>query len=138
MEPDYDASGTEHLHPIKPPALLIAEDEEVNITYIQIVLARTNIPILLARDGTEAVEMCRNHPEIALVLMDIRMPGMDGLEATGIIREFRPNLPVFALSAGGMADEERRIMGAGCSGFLLKPVKKEKILALVSQYLLIS
>lgn len=135
MEPSCNNSGHDHLHPAKTPAILVAEDEEVNITFIQLALARTKVPVLLAKNGAEAVEMCMKHQEIALVLMDIRMPEMDGLTATSKIREFRPELPVFALTAGGMPDEERRIKAAGCTGFILKPVKKEKILSLVAQYL---
>ncbi len=138
METSCDKSGHDHLHPAKPPAILVAEDEEVNITFMQLALSRTHAPVILAKDGAEAVELCRNHPEVALVLMDIRMPEMDGLTATSKIREFRPDLPVYALTAGGMLDEERRILAAGCTGFLPKPVKKEKILALVAQYLPVS
>ncbi len=116
------------------PMVLIAEDEESNYLYIEVVLKAAELDYLLAKNGEEAVTFCRQHPEISMVLMDIKMPVMNGLEATRLIREFRPELPIFATTAYAQIGDEQRFLAAGCNGYLPKPIKKEKLLALIQKY----
>lgn len=114
---------------IKSSVVLIAEDDESNSYYLQKILKSESVSILLANDGIEAVEQCRNHPEISLVLMDIKMPLMDGLEATRQIKSFRKDLPVIAITAFAMTGDKKRAMEAGCDEYLAKPVGKDELLA---------
>jgi PAS domain S-box-containing protein len=116
------------------PLVLLAEDEESNYMYMEAVLKMAGCDYLIAKDGKEAVALCKQHPEITLVLMDIKMPVMNGLEATKRIREFRPELPIIATTAYAQTGEEQRFLAGGCDGYLAKPIKKEKLLALLQKY----
>ncbi len=117
----------------KDKTLLIAEDEESNVQFIKAVLRATGIQLLLAGNGLEAVEQCKSHPEIVVVLMDIKMPRMDGLEATRIIKSLRPELPVIATTAFAMAREKEEILAAGCNDYLPKPFKREDLIEKIHQ-----
>jgi PAS domain S-box-containing protein len=116
------------------PLVLVAEDEESNYLYMQAVLKKARCEYLLAKTGKEAVAMCKQYPDISLVLMDIKMPVMNGIEATKIIRGFRPYLPIIATTAYVQTGDEQRFLAAGCDGYLPKPIKKEKLLALFQKY----
>ena len=117
------------------PLVLLAEDEESNYLYMEVVLKKAGYDYLLAKNGEEAVDFCKQHPDITLVLMDIKMPVMNGLEATKRIREFRHELPIIATTAYAQTGDEQRFLAAGCDGYLPKPIKKEKLLALFQKYL---
>ena len=67
------------------------------------------------------------HPEISLVLMDLKMPVMDGFEATQKIKSFRKDLPVIAITAFAMSGDEKRILEAGCDDYIAKPIKRETL-----------
>ncbi len=117
------------------PLILIAEDDESNYQYMEFVLKMFGCDILLAKDGAEAVALCRQRPEITLVLMDIKMPVMNGLEATKLIREFRSDLPIIVTTAYAQTGDEPRFLAAGCTGYLAKPIRKEKLFKLLEKYL---
>ncbi|MEI7491268.1 MAG: response regulator [Bacteroidota bacterium] len=131
---------------IQPPAasrpdwqnktLLIAEDEESNIQFLKAVLRSTGIKLLVAVNGLEAVEHCKTHPEIVVVLMDIKMPRMDGIDATKIIKSFRKDLPIIATTAFAMLGEREYILGAGCDDYLPKPITREVLLAKINKHLI--
>jgi len=107
-----------------PLSILIAEDDESNLFYLATILKRANLTIFSAYNGKEAVEHCQLHPEIALVLMDIRMPVMDGMEATREIKTFRKELPIIAVTAFAMSCDEKKAREAGCDDYLTKPLNK--------------
>ena len=114
--------------------VLIAEDEESNYLYMEVVMKILKINHLHAVNGAEAVELCKQNSKITLVLMDIKMPVMNGLEATQLIHEFRPELPIIATTAYAQTGDEHRFLAAGCDGYLAKPVKKESLLSLLQKY----
>jgi CheY-like chemotaxis protein len=105
--------------------ILVAEDDEFNFFYINMLLKADLVDIYHAENGQEAVEFCRNNPDIDLVLMDLKMPVMDGFEATSLIKAFRNDLPVIAVTAFSGSEDRRKAMSAGCDEFLTKPLKKE-------------
>jgi PAS domain S-box-containing protein len=115
--------------------VLVVEDEENNYKLMQVLLSRHNLNILHAVNGKIAVEICKAESTIDLVFMDIKMPVMDGIEATGIIKNERPKLPVIALTAFAFGIEKDRIIRAGCDDFVPKPVKKEIIATMIKKYL---
>ncbi|NTV99182.1 MAG: response regulator [Chlorobiaceae bacterium] len=126
--------------PAEPPpslTILIAEDDEVSRLLLKKTLKGQNIRILCAQTGTEAVEMVEQYPEIDLVLMDIKMPQLNGYDATRLIKQKRPELAVIAQTAFSMADERRKAMEAGCDGFIVKPVKKQELLELMKELLIL-
>jgi len=119
----------------KNKTLLIAEDEESNVQYLTAVLKSTGIHLLTAVNGLEAVEQCKVHPEIAVVLMDIKMPRMNGLEATRIIKSFRSDLPVIAITAFAMTRDKEHFLGAGCDDYLPKPLRRDDLIAIIQKHL---
>ena len=108
--------------------ILIAEDDKVSSMVLKSILKGMNITIFHADNGREAVELARRHPELNIVLMDIKMPVMDGLEATKLIREMRPDLPVIAQSAFVSDDCRMKAREAGCEAFIAKPIKQQELL----------
>jgi len=140
--PYYDASPV-HLKLVSKeaavnksnhPVILIAEDDEVNSIYLQTILKISSYATLVAMDGKEAVELCRQHPEISLVLMDIKMPVMDGMEATREIKSFRENLPIIATTAFAMNEDIKKAKDAGCDDYLAKPVSKEVLIETLKKH----
>jgi PAS domain S-box-containing protein len=115
--------------------ILIVEDEVNNHTFLEEILSRRNVKILHAWDGFEAVEQVMTHPEISLVLMDIKMPVMDGFEATRFIKKFRPSLPVIAQTAYALASDRERAMKGGCDDFIVKPIERIPFLKMVNRHL---
>lgn len=116
-------------------SLLIAEDEDSNFKYLQIVLRQTQIQIHRARNGHEVMQLLEDHPGIDLILMDIKMPEMDGLEATRKIRTFNEDIPIVALTAYAMSDDREISLEAGCNDYISKPVRKSRIFSVLSRYL---
>ena len=115
--------------------ILIVEDDWVSSQYLDRILTDANITLLHAENGKEAVELVRSTPDIGLVLMDIRMPVMDGFEATKEIKKLRPELPIVAQTAYAYNEEKKKILAAGCNDYLAKPVDDEKLMELINRYL---
>lgn len=114
------------------PLILVAEDEDSNFELVRIVLAK-RYRLIRARNGIEAVTMCEeDHPD--LVLMDIRMPDMNGLDATRIIKEVNHDIPIVALSAYAFDENIREAKAAGCDEFMAKPFRVEDLLDMVRKY----
>ena len=114
--------------------ILIAEDDESNRFYLETVLKKANYLVHAVLNGKEAVHYCLKHPEIRLVLMDIRMPVLDGMEATREIKLFRKELPVIAITAFAMNGDEKRAREAGCDDYLIKPLNKSTLLERVARF----
>lgn len=110
------------------PLILVAEDEISNFKLIEAILKRNNYEVIRAENGAEAVEMCRDNSEINLVLMDIRMPIMDGLIATKKIKSFKPDLPIIAQTAYAMDGDEDKAIEEGCDDYISKPIKRDLLL----------
>lgn len=114
------------------PMILVAEDEDSNYELVRIVLSK-RYRLLRAVNGIEAVTLCEDeHPD--MILMDIRMPGMNGLDATRIIKEVSHDIPVVALSAYAFDENIREAKAAGCDDFMAKPFRVEDLLDMVEKY----
>jgi CheY-like chemotaxis protein/nitrogen-specific signal transduction histidine kinase len=112
--------------------ILVAEDEDSNYELVKIVLQK-RYRLIRAHNGIEAVQMNEDeHP--AMILMDIRMPGMNGLDATRIIKEVSHNTPVVALSAYAFDENIREAKAAGCDEFMAKPFRVENLIEMVRKY----
>lgn len=114
--------------------VLVVEDDFYNNEYIKEILSDTGINLLFADNGKQAVEMALSTP-VDLVLMDIRLPDIDGYEATRQIIQKKPLLKVIAQTAYAAHDEKQKAMDAGCVEYLSKPTRREVLLSALSKYL---
>lgn len=113
--------------------ILVAEDNDSNFVLMSYILRKT-YEFERARNGQEAVEMVDDgHYDI--VLMDVKMPVMDGLEATRLIKRKHPELPVVALTANAFDSDRQLAMEAGCDAFLAKPISREECLNTIGEIL---
>ena len=115
--------------------ILIAEDDNINYLLIEKIVKSFNFKIIRAHDGLEAVEHCKTNIEIDLVLMDIKMPNMNGYDAFTAIREFNKNIPIIAQTSYSFEEELLKIKELGFTDFISKPIKKEKLFALIKKYM---
>jgi len=114
--------------------ILIAEDEQSNFDFLKILLTRMNIKVLWAKDGLEAVQLCETDPSINLVLMDIKMPRLNGYDATKLIKSKRPDLPIVAQTAYAMISDQQEAEQSGCDEYLSKPLKINQIIEILEKY----
>ncbi len=119
----------------KDKTILLAEDEEINLFYLQTVLKSTGVNIVVAVNGLEAVEHCEKNKDISLVLMDIKMPEMDGITATRIIKAGRQQLPIIATTAYALSSDREKCIEAGCIDYLPKPIRRDHLMAMMNKYL---
>ncbi len=117
------------------PKILIAEDVESNYLYLNAVLSKINAVVHWAKNGKEAVDIFKKEEKIDLILMDLQMPEMNGYEATKIIKEADPELPIIAQTAFAMSDDREKAINAGCDDYLAKPIKSKDLLHIVSKYI---
>lgn len=120
--------------PILNDCLLIAEDEDSNYQYLMEILEDFGIEIWRAKNGKEAVEMYQDNSNINMILMDIKMPVLDGYEATRKIRMFDSNVPIIAQTAFVLGDERIQALEAGCTDYIPKPFKKEEIYSIIRKH----
>jgi len=113
--------------------ILVAEDNESNFILMTYILKRS-YQYLRAKNGQEAVDMVEKGG-IDLVLMDIKMPVKDGLEATKEIKDAHPEIPIIALTANAFDSDRQLAFEAGCNDFLSKPVSSEKCLNTIAKYI---
>ncbi|MCX6287963.1 MAG: PAS domain S-box protein [Bacteroidetes bacterium] len=133
LEPEKKEIRTDVAKDLTGTTILIVEDEEDNYFFLETVLQKTKAKTLYARDGREAVELCKANPEINIVLMDIKMPVMSGDEATKIIKEIRRDLPVIAQTAYATMAEVKKYMAIGFDAYITKPINIDKLLEVIKE-----
>lgn len=114
--------------------ILIAEDEKSNFRFLEVLLKRTNAKIIRAINGVEAIELFKIS-RIDLILMDIKMPVMDGLEATREIKKLNKDIPIIALTAYAMQNDSNICKDAGCNDYVSKPISQDKLFLVLKKYL---
>ena len=114
--------------------ILVAEDEETNYLFIEAILENTKVTLVWARNGVEAVETFKQQNDIDLILMDIKMPEMDGLAATINIRLHSSTVPIIAQTAYAMSEDRKKCLNAGCSDYLTKPMHHKLLLSTIEKY----
>jgi PAS domain S-box-containing protein len=115
--------------------VLAAEDDDISYLFLVKIFSGLNVRLVRALNGSEAVELCNLMPDVSLVLMDVKMPVMDGYEATRLIKKLKPGLPVIALTAFAFAEDKEKALNAGCDDYLSKPVKQTELLAVMKRFL---
>jgi len=115
--------------------VLIVEDDLINFKVIEAMLRNTKINIIHADTGVMAIEHVRLFPKIDIVLMDVHLPEMSGLEATGRIVKMNKTLPVIAQTANAMSEDKEKCLEAGCVDYISKPIDMGDLFAKISKYL---
>jgi len=116
-------------------SILIVEDDEFNFLLLNELLSRYNINIIRALNGIESVIACDNQNNIDLVLMDIKMPEMDGYTATARIKKNRPEIPVIAVTAYAQDTDREKILAEGFAGYISKPIDRNQLQKILTKYL---
>jgi len=115
--------------------ILIVEDEEVSRFFFKKALKKTQANLFFVNDGIEAVSMIQENTEIDAVLMDIRLPRMNGIEATLKIKEINPEMPIIIQSAYALNSTKDEAIKSGCNEFITKPIHIETLLSLLQKHL---
>lgn len=128
-----ETNDTSYFWPNK--TILIVEDNETSNIYFEAALRKTKANLLWAKNGLDAVELVKTKSGIDLVLMDINMPKLDGIEATRIIKSLFPEIIVVVQTAFLLSGEERMCQEAGCDEFITKPIRLKYLLDTINHYL---
>lgn len=115
--------------------ILVVEDDEINYLFLEEVLLQMNYSSIHAKNGMEAISLLKVYPEIKLILMDIKMPVMNGNEATIKIKELRPEIPVIAQTAYALSSEIEAFKKSGFDDFITKPINKSKLVEIINNYI---
>jgi CheY-like chemotaxis protein len=114
--------------------ILIAEDDIISQRLLTEMIKIFSSKVLTVWNGLKAVEICRNQPDIDLILMDIRMPKMDGLEAARQIRQFNDKVIIIAQTAYTLTNDMLKAIDAGCDDYISKPINRNLLMALINKY----
>jgi len=116
--------------------ILIVEDEETNYRFIQIILESSKANVLWARNGSECLNICTNNLDVELILMDIQLPEMSGLELTKKVKAFRKEIKVIAQTAYALEGDEDKALESGCDDYITKPIDRLILLDKINKLLL--
>jgi CheY-like chemotaxis protein/nitrogen-specific signal transduction histidine kinase len=119
---------------IKNLKILVAEDDEISYIILTSMLQKISNEVLHAKTGVEVVESCRNNPDLDLVLMDIKMPDMDGYEATHQIRQFNTDIIIIAQTAYAFSGDREKAIEAGCNDYISKPINKTLMYEIIQKH----
>jgi len=119
---------------LKKIEILVAEDDNVSFLLLQNILSKENYHLTQVTNGLEVVDMLQRTPNFHLILMDIKMPEMDGIEATKKVREFNSTIPIIAQTAYALEGDKEKALQAGCNGYISKPINKDDLLKQIRKY----
>lgn len=114
--------------------ILVAEDNEFNMAYLEEVLSMLGYDIVKAVNGVEALELFNQYPDIKLCLLDVKMPEMNGYDLAFAIRDINPDIPLIAQTAYALDFEQARYNSA-FDAYITKPIKKENLVSTLNLYL---
>jgi CheY-like chemotaxis protein len=114
--------------------ILLVEDDDVSMNYLEIITKKLCEEIYKANSGTEAVELFRKNQDIKVILMDLKLPLMDGLEATRQIRTFNKEVVILAQTAYSMVGDREKAIAAGCNDYITKPIEPMRLKSLLELY----
>lgn len=115
--------------------ILIAEDDQNSFYLLEYILKMYGAGIIHTETGEETIQALMNNPDVCLILMDIKMPGMSGLDAAQRIREFNANVPIIAQTALMLTEEKNKVLEAGCNDYISKPIDQDILLEKIKQLL---
>ena len=119
---------------LKKLKILIVEDDEISYSFLTKTLQKISTEVLHAITGAQAIEACRSNPDIDLIMMDIRMPQMDGNEATRQIRQFNTDVIIIAQTADAFTGDSKKAIEAGCNDYISKPINMTLLYELIKKH----
>jgi len=114
--------------------ILLVEDDAMSQQLIKHMLSKMYSEMIMANNGIEALELAKQNPDIDLILMDMKMPDMDGFEATQLIRQFNKEVIIIAQTAYSMLGDREKTLEAGCTDYISKPISKTELIRLLNKY----
>lgn len=127
----YPAKSEEAFKNLK---ILIVEDDKVSKMLLTLSIEKFSKEIIKVTTGSEAVESCRNNPDLDLILMDIQMPEMNGYEATKQIRQFNKDVVIIAQTAYALTGDREKAIAAGCNDYITKPFSQDLLIEYMIKY----
>ncbi len=125
---DEKPEGTKSTNsPLKKYNIIIAEDDETSFYFLEQILEDVSLRIVRAKDGIEVIQKIKDYPDSSIILMDIKMPKLNGFEATEEIRKFNENVFIIAQSAYTQEVFKIKALEAGCNEYIPKPINKQKL-----------
>lgn len=113
----------------------MVEDNYISFKLIDAYFARSNLVLINAEDGLQALDIFKSDPDIQLIIMDIQLPGLNGLEVTKAIRKFNTHIPIIAATANAFDDDKVACLEAGCNKFITKPINFNELFDLMDLFL---
>ncbi len=114
--------------------VVIAEDDDISYQFLNTVLDKYGIPSIRVKNGVDAIKICLENEDVKLVLMDIKMPKLDGLKATIKIKEGKPDLIIIAQTAYALNSEKAELLREGCDDYLSKPIELDALVDVLKKY----
>jgi two-component system cell cycle response regulator DivK len=118
----------------KGKVILIVEDDEVSLEFLKELFEPYKVKLFYSYNGQSAIDNCKSNPEIELILMDVQLPVLNGMEAMKEIKKFRPDIPVIAQTAFAMSGDKERYLHDGFDGYISKPINLQELITLISKY----
>jgi two-component system, cell cycle response regulator DivK len=118
----------------KGKSILVVEDDEISLEFLKELFEPYKIIVISTIDGLSAIEICKGNPKIEMVLMDVQLPVMNGMDSMKEIKKVRPNLPIIAQTAFAMAGDKEKYLSEGFNDYISKPINLHELLSLVSKY----
>lgn len=115
--------------------ILIADDDNISVILLTNYLKNIEADFIIARDGEEALTLFEQNNDVDLILMDIKMPKLNGLEVTKQIKSKNPHTKIIAETAFAMVDDEKKAIEVGCDAYITKPINGERLVAMVKSML---
>jgi PAS domain S-box-containing protein len=128
---DENNGELEHLH--NAGTILIAEDDAVSFSLLESYLSKENFKLIHAKNGQEAIQVVREKSDIDLILMDVRMPKLDGYTAIKEIKKINPEIPVIAQTAYALEGDREKALKAGCVDYIAKPLRKNELIQKIKE-----
>ncbi|HPD96077.1 MAG TPA: response regulator [Tenuifilaceae bacterium] len=120
--------------PVNKLKILIVDDDNISNLLLENILKVITSQILKAHSGNEGVELFKANSDIDLIMMDIKMPGMDGYQATKLIREISKDVIIIAETAFALTGDEDKALAAGCNNYISKPIISDKLFSIIKKH----
>lgn len=134
-EPQKENKLTKEMKDLNSVSILVVEDDNDNLEFLRRLILKFGARVVIAKNGEDAIEAVKTDNQIQLVLMDIRLPDMDGFETTQRIKEIKPQLPVIAQTAYAMYNDREICLENGCDDYLAKPLNKDVLFKKINHYI---